>query len=493
MIASMHILLINTNRMRPPIAPVGLDYVGAALRAEGHEVDLLDLCFEASPLAAIDACMAKADYGLIGLSFRNTDDCYYPGRCWFLPELLQLVERIRAASGATIVLGGVGFSILPEAILRATGADGGIVGEGEFAMCQLARELTHRPRDSRPAGVSDVATSEEQPAIPGVLWQCGGRVHGLPPQPGDLAALPPMRRDLVDNERYYREGGQLGFETKRGCGAACIYCADPVAKGRSVRVRPPEAIADELGVLADRGLTHLHTCDAEFNRPVAHALAVCEAIRMRGLGSRLRWFAYCAPTPFPPELATAMRAAGCVGVNFGADSGDEQMLRGLGRDFSPEDIRTGVELCRREGMACMLDLLLGGPGETAGSVERSLSFAREVSPDRVGLSVGVRIYQGTKLARLAQQERDALHGPGAADGDFVRPAFYFAPELGLKIFPFVSSLVDGDQRFFFSDPTAADRNYNYSDNDVLVDAIARGHRGAYWDILRRLQDGLGPA
>ena len=482
MIAAMRILLVNTNRMRPPIAPIGLDYVGATLAADGHEVELLDLCFEPSPLAALDARLSKAEYELVGLSFRNTDDCYYPGRCWFLPELVQIVERIRAASGAKIVLGGVGFSILPEPILRATGADAGVVGEGEFAFRDLARAL------SAPGRVAE----SEAVAIPGVLWQRAGEVRGWPPRPGDLAELPAMRRDLVDNERYHREGGQIGFETKRGCGAGCIYCADPVAKGRTVRLRPPEAVADELASLAGRGITDLHTCDAEFNRPVEHALAIGEAIRARGLGSRLRWFAYCTPAPFPPELARAMKAAGCVGVNFGADSGDEQMLRRLGRDFVPADIRSAVELCRREGMACMLDLLLGGPGETAGSVERSVSFVKEVAPDRVGLSVGVRVYPGTGLASLARRERDALHGPGAEAGDFVRPAFYLSPQPGVDIFPLVGRLVGGDPRFFFSDPTAADRNYNYSDNDVLVDAIARGYRGAYWDVLRRLQDGLGP-
>ena len=40
--------------------------------------------------------------------------------------------------------------------------------------------------------------------------------------------------------------------------------------------------------------------------------------------------------------------------------------------------------------------------------------------------------------------------------------------------------------------TADDRNYNYSGHDLLCDAIRRGYRGAYWDILRRLQEGLPP-
>ncbi len=465
----MRVLLVNTNRMRPPIAPVGLDYVGASVRSSGHEVDLLDLCFEADPYAAVDRQIGQADYGLIGLSFRNTDDCYYPGRGWFVPELAALVRRIKGRTSVPVVLGGVGFSVMPEAILRRTGADFGVRGDGEFVLPRLA------------GGETDA---------PGVIRLTGG---GRPEEPCDLSRLPPMRRDLADNPRYYREGGQIGFETKRGCAAGCIYCADPLAKGRATRCRPPAAVAEEIAGLAGRGLVHLHTCDAEFNRPLEHARAVCEALTARGLGEKLRWYAYCAPVPFPEDLARAMRRAGCVGINFGADSGDDGMLRRLGRDFAAADVRAAVSRCRAQGMVCMCDLLLGGPGETAETVRRSIECLRDVWPDRIGLSVGVRVYPGTPLARMAAEAPFALHGPGAAAGDFAEPCFFLTPELGEGIFPLVGRLAGDDPRFFFSDPTAAGRNYNYSGNDVLEEAIRRGYRGAYWDILRRLQDGLPAA
>ena len=49
----MHLLLINSNRMQPAIAPVGLDYLAAVLQDAGHHVELLDLCWEPDPLAAV--------------------------------------------------------------------------------------------------------------------------------------------------------------------------------------------------------------------------------------------------------------------------------------------------------------------------------------------------------------------------------------------------------------------------------------------------------
>ncbi len=98
----MRILLINTNRMHPPIAPIGLEYVAAALQAAGHAPELLDLCFEHDPPGAIDNQLSGRRYDLIGLSFRKTDDCFYPGRDWFPPYLRDLVGRIREKRAAGV-------------------------------------------------------------------------------------------------------------------------------------------------------------------------------------------------------------------------------------------------------------------------------------------------------------------------------------------------------------------------------------------------------
>ena len=51
----MNIALINTNQIRPPISPVGLEYIAEALHAAGHEVHVLDLCWEADIASAVAA------------------------------------------------------------------------------------------------------------------------------------------------------------------------------------------------------------------------------------------------------------------------------------------------------------------------------------------------------------------------------------------------------------------------------------------------------
>jgi hypothetical protein len=212
------------------------------------------------------------------------------------------------------------------------------------------------------------------------------------------------------------------------------------------------------------GIDHVHTCDSEFNIPGDHALEVCREIIRRGLGERLRWYAYCAPLPFTPELADLMRRAGCAGINFGADSGDDRML---GR------LRT-----------VMIDLLIGAPGETRESIVRTVEEMKKAEPDRVGVAVGVRVYPGTELAGLVAMRsgKEGLTG----DRELAEPVFFLEPEVSPFVFDLLEDLTRGDDRFLFFDPARPEKNYNYNANRLLTEAIRSGFRGAYWDILRRI-------
>jgi radical SAM superfamily enzyme YgiQ (UPF0313 family) len=186
-----------------------------------------------------------------------------------------------------------------------------------------------------------------------------------------------------------------------------------------------------------------------------------------------------------------MAEAGCVGINFGVDHGDETMLRRLGRNYGPEEIRRTAEACRKAGLALMFDLLLGAPGETQETILRTIDLMRELKPDRAGLSCGVRIYPHTPLARKVRgqgpiRSNPNLHGNLKENESFLRPIFYVDSGIGEDIHRFVWSQVGSDRRFLAADPEQIERNYNYNDNPVLEQAIRNGARGAYWDILRKL-------
>jgi radical SAM superfamily enzyme YgiQ (UPF0313 family) len=467
------VLFVNPNEMKPPVAPIGLDYIASALKAAGFQVDLVDLCFATSFREELDAYFTRYDPVAIGVTVRNTDDCYYLSQAFIVPRIKEIIDCIKAKTNCPIILGGVGFSAMPEPILSYLRADWGVWGDGEIAL---------------PTVVKKIARGEDFFGIPGLIYRKDGKYHRNPPQLPELLDLPLPIREAVDNPRYFREGGMGSVETKRGCAQRCIYCADPLAKGRSYRLRPPAVVADEIESLLAQGVDCLHLCDSEFNLPYEHALAVCEEIIRRGLGRRLAWYAYLSPVPFTEELARLMVKAGCRGINFGVDHAADRMLKVLGRPFISHDVRETAAICHRLEIPFMYDLLLGGPGEDKASLTTAISAMKEINPSRVGISAGVRIYPGTQLAEiaLADMHQGKTTVRGSLGTDFFSPIFYVSESVGEELSPFIASLVKGDERFFFGGGEETEANYNYNDNSVLIEAIKRGYRGAFWDILRRL-------
>ena len=470
------IVLVNSNRMRPPVAPIALDYIGDALAADDYAVQVIDLAMSDNPETELHQALSGADPIAVGITFRNTDDCFLPSGQSFVPQFQDLVGQVRDASDAPILLGGCGFSLYPTELLNQCQADYGIIGDAEETVVRL---LGHLENDTDPRRLKGLVYHNDQ-----------GQAVANPPVYDVNLNLEPDR-SFIDNARYFRQGGMGNIETKRGCPASCIYCADPVARGRAVRCRPAREVVNEIENLLSDGVNVLHFCDGEFNMPPQHALAVCHEIIARGLSDQLRWYCYAAVAPFDNQLAAAMQQAGCVGINFGADSACDRMLHTLKRGYQRDAITDAVQHCRDAGITVMLDLMIGGPGEDEASVRESIEFCKQLNVDRIGAATGIRLYPGTPLAREVRRagplaDNRNLRGCLDNNDSLLQPVFYLSEKLGEEPADLVCDLIGDDERFFPPPRTRDRTNYNYNDNQILENAIAEGYRGAFWDILRQL-------
>ncbi|MBN1698756.1 MAG: radical SAM protein [Spirochaetales bacterium] len=468
------ILFINPNLLDPPVAPLGIEMTGSYLRSRGMTVELLDLNKRNHdmPEIPIKACFSQIDPLLVGISIRNLDDSSYPSMKFTLKETKNIVEIVKKYTSRPCVLGGVGFSLMPEAVLKACGASYGITGDGEEPLFRLLTAIKN--------GIL-YPQGNLFPAIPGLSFVKDGSIHTVPPDFGRIPSY--TSRGLIDNTWYFTRGGQIGIETKRGCDGSCIYCADPVAKGRKIRLRPPGDIVAEIAGLADDGITCFHTCDCEFNRPPEHAAAICDALIRSGLSGQIGLYAYCSPSPFPAGLYDKMAAAGFKGINFGVDHMNDGILEKLGRDHTARDVLDVTDALKQRGMRIMYDLLLCSPFETESTLTEAIEKTRAAGADCIGIGMGVRLYPGTPLYRSLKRE-DSEYLDGEREEPPLRPLFYVRPKKETAI-PLLCSLIGSDRRFFFQ-PLGEKHNYNYADNNRLLEAIEKGARGAYWDILSSL-------
>jgi hypothetical protein len=479
----MLIVLVNPNLMKPPVTPVSLDYLGAACRQAGIGTDLVDCAVEPDWRKKLSDVLTEKPV-LIGVTLRNIDDSYFASQDFSLLRSLPIIETIKGLTNAPICLGGVGFSIFPAEVMKLCDVSYGICGDGEESLVKLATALNE---------------SVELDTVPGLVRMENGdfkhnAISLLPLEDLDLAS-----RSLIDNQYYFENGGQVGFESKRGCSLKCTFCPEPLIKGKTIRVRAPQNVAAELTNLYNRGISVFHTCDCEFNWPPSHAAQVCQAIIDSGLGNKIKWYAYCTPEYFSEELADLMHRAGCVGIDFGADHGNDEMLRRLGHNYISDDLIRIREICVKYQIICMFDLILGSPGETRKSIEATIHLMKKIKPDRVGISLGVRLYPMTPLGRQILErskgrlsKNPSLFGTLENNESFLRPICYCDIRLGEDVEDWLHGMVGDDPRFLLGRRTEANPDYNYNDNPELTAAIKAGHSGAYWDILRRVSEGIPP-
>ena len=454
----MRVFLVSVNRESAPypVAPLGASYIAGAARMAGHQVELLDLCFSRDIRSDIDGAVCRFAPDLIGISIRNVDNLTFPASISYLDEIQAAVAALKRASRAPIIAGGPGFSIFPESLLSLLDLEFGIVGEGEETFCLLAQHLGNGGR---------------VPDLPNLIRQGEAAIdvsRSVAPFTGN--GLP--ARDLLDNARYLQLGGMANLQTKRGCPFQCVYCTYPSINGSCLRLRPPREVVDELAEMVEGAeIDQVFFVDDIFNWPHDHAMGICDEIVSRGL--RLGWTCFATPLGMNPELARAMKHAGCRGVEFGTDAGCPSMLQALGKPFPQEEIRTASRACREAGLPDAHYLIFGGPGETPETLAETLTFFDDLKPRAVLAFLGIRIYPNTPIHRVAISD-----GVISEKGDLLFPRFYISPRIGAdELKAAIGSHAEARPNWVV--PGLGIR----SDPGLLANLRRIGHRGPLWDLL----------
>ncbi len=410
----MRLLFISTNRCRLVFLPLplGLAAVLAAV-GEAHEVRVLDFMFAEDPLAQVDRAVAEFRPEVIGISVRNIDnqDSRLPEI--YFPEVKDLVQHLRGVSQAPVVLGGAGFSVAPLEFMEFTGADFGMVGEGEFFVRFL-----------------QVYPEKAWGQVPGLIWRQDRGLKLNQPRPiPQLDLLPGPALEYFTPGRYQETPGSAGLpgmipvQSRRGCPMRCIYCSTPLLEGTQTRAWALEQVASWLAAWHEKwGLTRFYFVDNIFNCPVDYGRRLCRAIA--ALRLPLEWVCLINPAFPDQQLFELIRAAGGAMVQVGNESGSELVLSRLGKGFALRQVERTLKLLQVTDLPFTCFLLLGGPGETRETVQESVAFLETYQPKMVNLKAGIRIHPGLPLHRLALAE-----GVVKPEDNLLWPKFYLAPAI----------------------------------------------------------------
>lgn len=411
----MRVLLVAANREKlpDPIFPLGLAYIASATREAGHDVHVVDLCFGRNPLKQVKNKIRSIKPDVVALSIRNVDNAAYPLTISYLDLHKEVVDTIRANSNAPVIIGGSGFSILPDEFMKVLNADIGITGEGEHSFVKV---LAHLDRGSNPS------------RIPGVVMPYNNKlVTAIPeidlPEPKDSWQRYQPARDLFDYPRYIRRGGTGNIQTKRGCVFKCNYCTYPLLEGNRFRAREAVDVVDEIESIQQQYGPHpVFFVDSIFNFPVGHIESICEEIIRRKLN--IRWSCYATPIKLNEKQANLMARAGCEGVELGTDAVDNFQLKNLSKSFDAETVFKANQACIQAGLRVCHTVIFGAPGETTDSVRNTCNALIKMKPTAVVAMTGVRVYPNTPLANQLINDSELQ-----ASDIGLMPLFYIASEV----------------------------------------------------------------
>lgn len=353
------------NRM----APLGLLSIAAYLERQGHQVAVHDCLGPGAPpgIPANSKAIVMHEPDIVG--FSSTTAGFLDG--------YELASRIKSARPQThIIFGGVHISALGGVLLdRFEHIDSLAMGEGEVTMAQLADGLD--PKE-----------------ISGLVWRNNHTVVTNPQrQPiGDLDDLPFPAYEKLD---HFPKGYRLPLfsyimtpgatmVTSRGCPFQCSYCDRSVFK-QGYRYNSAEYIYEHMKYLRSRfGIRHLNIYDDLFTLNRKRIAELCRRLTEKPLGMQFN----CAVRVrhADNDLLRMLHQAGCLMVSVGIESGDADLLEVHKPGVYLEEVRETVKRIKAAGLRIKGLFMMGLPGETAASIQKTSDFVISLGLDDMNMS-----------------------------------------------------------------------------------------------------------
>lgn len=438
----MKFLLVNAHKWYPVSPPAALDYVAGELEKADISSQIVDLAFMDS-LQELELLLKHNQYDGICLTIRNLERTAFSEKLHFpLPSIRNLVQVLKKYCHGPIIVGGSGFSILPERILQNLEADYGIFGGGEEVLPLLVKYVFQ--------GEGDIHQ------IPHLVYQQGDIIRRNPCLPYQKR-LPQVKRGYLDYHLYFRPGfenfpGFASVETKRGCPHSCIYCVEPEIKGQKVRIKDPEDVSKEIDWFVEKGISYFFLADSEFNTDCDAALSLLKYWKVKEYSRKIKWIAYATPSNFSEELAQLLPESGnlCTMIDFGHIC--NSMLSTLGKSYTSDDVKDTLKACEKYRVPFRGSLILGGPGENRETIKEAITFFKEVNC-KIFVVLGIRVFPHTPLGEMIKRsgpliENPNLYGKVIENDDLLEPVYYISHELGEDIFNYLSQITGDSEQFY---------------------------------------------
>lgn len=362
----MKVLLLNPpmDGKEPPTRhteSLGMGYIAAVLRRDGHDVEMLDAYLRRMKLGETIAEVVSRDFDCLGITAYDVHR----------HNLLTIAKQVRKKKkNAIICAGGYLPTFSAEKILTACPEFDFLVrGEGEIT----ASEVFGR-----------ISRGEDWHDTPGIAYLNGNKpvLNPMPPLVQDLDSLPfPARDELA---RMTPKMPAL-ISGSRGCYHRCAFCSIHsfygLHGGRAPRYRSAANILDEIEkVINETGVREFVFSDDNFIGPGAknkeRVLRIIDEMKARKLD--FTFTIECRVDEADEEILRKLKEVGLTRVFLGVESGVQRQLDTYNKKITVEQSRRAIELVRKLGINIHAGLIMLDPYVTLNELLQNIDFIREM-------------------------------------------------------------------------------------------------------------------
>lgn len=366
--------------------PLGLLYLGSAVRGYGHSVRVLDARLPGFNFSQLISFLENYRPEIIGISALTCEAGH-------LNEISR-AGRLHCPT-AMIIAGGPHATAFPNQTLNESAVDVAVIGEGEVTF-------------------QNIVFGHSLDTIDGIAYKSGSQIRKNPPRSfiDDLDQLNAPAWDLIDLDEYTsvtRFGGIAGGSpyacvmTSRGCPYHCTYCH--TIFGKQFRTHSPGWVASEIRRLAvEYGVREIQILDDTFNLDIPRAREICRLVQEFTPGMKLSFPNGLRGDRISEELIGALKSAGTYRINYAVETASKEIQKLIRKNLELDEVQKAITSTSRHGILTHGFFMVGFPGETLLDMIKTFLFAYR-SDLHAGVFSIVNPFPNTELFEQARGKR----------------------------------------------------------------------------------------
>ena len=369
---------------------LGIAYLKACLRLRGFDCKIFDAYFHSWSNAELLGYIRDYKPDIVGLTAMTHE----------INEAAKIATELKKQKNIPIIVGGCHITALPERTLSEFPVfDYGVFGEGEQTTIELLESIEQTNIALKFSDIKGLAYRDKHQIIineprPFITSE---ELNDLP-YPSLDYYYSDNSRALISRDSYYV------IFSSRGCPYNCAFCMQVL--GRKVRRRSTKSIIEEMNYAIEHYGAHtFNFADEIFLFDNQQTRELLELFIQQKFPGRIKWSALTRANFVNQELITLAKKAGCFRLEMGVESGDDKILKTIGKAITIDQIKQAVKIIKKAGISLGTYYILGHPGETPETLKKTIDLAVGLNTDSIAVGLMVP-YPGTRIFDMAIENRN---------------------------------------------------------------------------------------